>query len=151
MSIVELESRELQLEAATGGLWSDAWSRLRRNPAAIGGFVYQGSKIHDLRGKYVFADLTGFLFVADLSSGKIEKLTEFYVWPGFLTENMYLYLATELTEASQNLDEDEILSIKRLTFPQALRHIRQGDIEDAKTIVGLMLTAAKFGFAFETI
>ena len=38
MSIVELESRELQLEAATGGLWADAWSRLRRNPAALVGF-----------------------------------------------------------------------------------------------------------------
>ena len=45
MSIVELESRELQLEAATGGLWSDAWSRLRRNPAAIVGFVFVGAFI----------------------------------------------------------------------------------------------------------
>ena len=35
-------------------------------------------------------------------AGKIEKLTEFYVSPGFLTEKMYLYLATELTEASQD-------------------------------------------------
>ncbi len=42
MSIVELESREIQLEAPTGGLWADAWSRLRRNPAAIAGFVLVG-------------------------------------------------------------------------------------------------------------
>ncbi len=39
MSIVELESRELAIEGAGGGgLWSDAWSRLRRNPGAIVGF-----------------------------------------------------------------------------------------------------------------
>jgi hypothetical protein len=50
--------------------------RVDEYEAAIGGFVYQGSKIPDLRGKYVFADLTGFLFVADLSSGKIEKLID---------------------------------------------------------------------------
>jgi peptide/nickel transport system permease protein len=39
MSVVELESREIQLEAPTG-LWRDAWSRLRRNPGAIIGFFF---------------------------------------------------------------------------------------------------------------
>ena len=38
MSVVELESREIQLEAPSG-LWSEAWRRLIRNPGAIvGGF-----------------------------------------------------------------------------------------------------------------
>jgi peptide/nickel transport system permease protein len=40
MSIAELEAREVQLEAPTGGLWRDAWSRLKRNPGAIVGFVF---------------------------------------------------------------------------------------------------------------
>ena len=43
MSVVELESRQIQLEGATGGLWSDAWQRLRRNPAALVGFFLVGS------------------------------------------------------------------------------------------------------------
>jgi peptide/nickel transport system permease protein len=38
MSIVELESREISLEAPSG-LWSDAWRRLRRNPGALVGFA----------------------------------------------------------------------------------------------------------------
>src|ERR671915_1611611 len=38
MSVVELEAREVQLEAPSG-LWKDAWLRLRRNPGAIFGFV----------------------------------------------------------------------------------------------------------------
>src|SRR5205085_2917344 len=38
MSVAELESREIQLEAPAGGLWRDAWFRLRRNPAALAGF-----------------------------------------------------------------------------------------------------------------
>ena len=43
MSVVELESREVSLEAPAGGLWSDAWKRLRRNPGAIIGFVVVGT------------------------------------------------------------------------------------------------------------
>ncbi|MGH3015804.1 MAG: ABC transporter permease, partial [Gaiellaceae bacterium] len=38
MSVAEIESRELQLEAPSG-LWNEAWQRLRRNPGAIVGFV----------------------------------------------------------------------------------------------------------------
>jgi peptide/nickel transport system permease protein len=38
MTVAELESREIQLEAPTG-LWSEAWRRLIRNPGAIVGFV----------------------------------------------------------------------------------------------------------------
>ena len=39
MSVAELESREIQLEVSGGGLWSDVWRRLRRNPGAIAGFL----------------------------------------------------------------------------------------------------------------
>ncbi|MGB7203653.1 MAG: NUDIX hydrolase [Pyrinomonadaceae bacterium] len=78
-------------------------------------------------------------------AGKIEKIAEFYVSPGFLTEKMFVYLATELTETSQNLEEDELIEIERLTFDQALGKIRSGEIEDAKTIVGLTFAAARLG------
>jgi peptide/nickel transport system permease protein len=40
MSVAELESAELVLESATGGLWREAWQRLRRNPAAIIGAFF---------------------------------------------------------------------------------------------------------------
>jgi peptide/nickel transport system permease protein len=43
VSVAEIESREIQLEAPTGGLWRDAWSVLRRNPAALAGFGLVGS------------------------------------------------------------------------------------------------------------
>jgi peptide/nickel transport system permease protein len=42
MSIAELESREIQMEAPQG-LWGEAWQRLRRNPGAIVGFVLVGT------------------------------------------------------------------------------------------------------------
>jgi peptide/nickel transport system permease protein len=40
VSIAELESAELVLEGATGGLWREAWQRLRRNPGAILGAFF---------------------------------------------------------------------------------------------------------------
>ena len=72
-------------------------------------------------------------------AGKIEKLTEFYVSPGFLTEKMHVFLATDLTEYVQNLDEDEVVEIVRIPLTEAIKMAHDGRIEDAKTIVGLML------------
>jgi peptide/nickel transport system permease protein len=39
VSVAQLEAAEVTLEASQGGLWSEAWRRLRRNPSAIIGFV----------------------------------------------------------------------------------------------------------------
>jgi ADP-ribose pyrophosphatase len=83
-----------------------------------------------------------------VKTGKVEKLTEFYVSPGFLTEKMHVYMATELVETKQQLEEDEILSIERHTFSQAFDLIRSGEIEDAKTIVGLIMAGARFGHVY---
>ena len=81
-------------------------------------------------------------------AAKMEKLTEFYVSPGFLSEKMFVFLATELTETGQKLEEDELLSIERVTFPQAFEMIRRGEFEDAKTIAGLILAGSKLSFYF---
>jgi len=44
--------------------------------AIVGGFVYRGSKVPELKGKYICADLNGFLYVADLETGKLEQLLD---------------------------------------------------------------------------
>ncbi|MDQ3372378.1 MAG: NUDIX hydrolase [Acidobacteriota bacterium] len=82
-------------------------------------------------------------------AGKIEKLAEFYVSPGFLAEKMFVFLATDLSETVQNLEEDELIEIKKITFPKAFEMIKTGDIEDAKSIIGLILAGIKFGFVYE--
>lgn len=71
-------------------------------------------------------------------ASKIEKISEFYVSPGFLTEKMFVFLATELTEVGQKLEADELLTIERHSFSSLLEMIKNGDIEDAKTIVGII-------------
>jgi ADP-ribose pyrophosphatase len=79
-----------------------------------------------------------------VTASNIELITEFYVSPGFLTEKMYVFLATGLTETKQNLEVDELIEIERLTFPQALEMIQNGGIEDAKSIVGITRAASRF-------
>ena len=80
-----------------------------------------------------------------LVAGNLEKLTEFFVSPGFCEEKMWVYLATELTPTTQHLEDDEILEVLRIPFSQALEMITDGEIEDAKTIIGLMLAAPRIG------
>lgn len=80
-------------------------------------------------------------FVAD----HLEKLSEFFVSPGFLEEKMHVYLATGLTESQQRLEEDEILEVVRLPIAEALEMITSGEIQDAKTIIGLILAAPRVG------
>ncbi len=75
----------------------------------------------------------------------VELITEFYVSPGFLTEKMYVFLATSLTETAQNLDGDENIAIERIPLAAAVEMARDGRIEDAKSIIGLMMAGSKLG------
>jgi ADP-ribose pyrophosphatase len=67
------------------------------------------------------------------------------VTPGFCEEKMWVYLATDLTETEQRLEDDEIIEVVRIPFSQALSMITTGEIEDAKTIIGIMLAAPRVG------
>ena len=80
-----------------------------------------------------------------LVARNLEKLSEFFVSPGFCEEKMWLYLATDLKETEQRLEDDEILEVVRLPIGRALQMITEGEIEDAKTIIGLMLAAPRLG------
>jgi ADP-ribose pyrophosphatase len=77
-------------------------------------------------------------------AANVEKLTEFYVSPGFLTEKMHVFMATGMTEVGQKLEADEILTVERHSFPALLEMIKRGQIEDAKTIIGVTMSAERF-------
>jgi ADP-ribose pyrophosphatase len=83
-----------------------------------------------------------------LVAGRMEKLSEFFVSPGFCEEKMWVFLATELTEGKQNPEEDEILEVVRLPIDEALEMISSGEIQDAKTIIALILAAPRVGSSF---
>ncbi len=80
-----------------------------------------------------------------LVAGHLEKLSEFFVSPGFCEEKMWVFLAMDLTETKQQLDDDEVIELVRIPFAQALSMITTGEIEDAKTIIGIMLAAPRVG------
>ena len=75
----------------------------------------------------------------------LEKLAEFFVSPGFLEEKMWVYLATGLSQGKAQPDEDEVLDIVRLPMEDAIEMISSGEIQDAKTIIGLILSAPRVG------
>jgi ADP-ribose pyrophosphatase len=74
----------------------------------------------------------------------IQKLTELYPSPGYLTEKMHIYMATGLTEVGQNLDDDEDLTIERHSFHALFDMIKSGRLPDAKTIVGITLAHHRY-------
>lgn len=76
-------------------------------------------------------------------AGRLEKLAEFFPTPGFCAERLYVYLATELTPMTQQLDHDEFVEIVYLPLSDAVAMAQQGTIEDAKTVIALLL-AEKF-------
>src|ERR1700753_4200805 len=79
------------------------------------------------------------------AAGRMEQLSEFYSTPGFCDEKLWVFLATELRETERHCEDDEIIEIVRVPFTRALEMIASGEIEDAKTIIGLMLAAQRLG------
>lgn len=79
------------------------------------------------------------------AAGRLRKLTEFYVSPGFLSEKMTVFIATELEESRGTPDEDEFIDFVRMPLAEAAEMARNGHLADAKTMLGLLLTESAVG------
>jgi len=71
-------------------------------------------------------------------AGKIEPLTVFYSSPGILHEEMHLFLATDLKPGPSNLEDGEDIQLLLADWKEVERMIFSGEIQDAKTLVGLL-------------
>lgn len=71
-------------------------------------------------------------------AGKLVERARFWTTPGFTTEFMYLYEATNLVKTQTHLDADEIIDVEIATQEESLRMIDDGRIQDAKSILGLL-------------
>jgi ADP-ribose pyrophosphatase len=71
-------------------------------------------------------------------AGRIEHLLTFCMSPGILDEQMYLYLARDLTPGPTALEAGEDIQPLLCTWEEAMAMARRGDIRDAKTLVGLL-------------
>ena len=72
------------------------------------------------------------------SADKIDRLFGIRVSPGFSTEIIYIYEAYGLTLGATNFDEDEFIEMEKVPLKTLHEMILKGEIEDAKTISGIL-------------
>lgn len=72
---------------------------------------------------------------------QLRKLLEFFPSPGLLGERMDIFLARGLTKGAPRPEDDEKISQRIVTLPEAKRWIRTGKIRDAKSIAGILYYA----------
>ncbi len=72
-------------------------------------------------------------------AGRLIRLFEGYLVPGYCNEYMYFYLALDLEPASLPGDEDEYIRVMAVSFAEARRMIRDQQIVDAKTALGILM------------
>lgn len=77
-------------------------------------------------------------------AGKMEWLLTLRTAIAYCDELIDVYVATELTPTSQNLDEDEYIDVEYYTIEQLTEMILNGTIQDAKTVASLMAYKVKY-------
>ncbi len=71
-------------------------------------------------------------------AGRLRHLGRFYAAPGFISEQLTLFLGEQLTHVGARPEPDENVRPVVLSFGEALTRIRSGAICDAKTIIGVL-------------
>lgn len=79
------------------------------------------------------------------TAARLESLGGMYVAPGYTTEFIHLFLATDLSESRLPGDEDEFIEVERVPLTQALAWVMDGTLADGKSISALLKTARKLG------
>jgi len=79
------------------------------------------------------AEETGF------RAGRLQRLGGFFVSPGYSTEYIQAYLATDLEPGSAGGDDEEEIQVLALPLVEVLRLVEAGELEDAKSLAALLL------------
>lgn len=77
------------------------------------------------------------------TAGKVELLTKFYPSVGYSQEVLHLYLCTELVAGETCFDENEAIDIEEMEIEELYRMVMAGEIEDAKTIIAILMVRAR--------
>ena len=80
-----------------------------------------------------------------MEAGKLEKVGEFYLAPGYSTEFMVVFLATDLKQNPLDADEDEFLSVEKIPLQKAMEMAQSGEIVDAKSLAAFLLAKSHLG------
>jgi ADP-ribose pyrophosphatase len=76
-----------------------------------------------------------------MAAGKIQKIGAFYLAPGYSTELLHIFIATDLSSAPLEGDIDELLQIEKIPLERIPSMIQRGEIVDAKTLAVFQLAA----------
>ena len=71
----------------------------------------------------------------------IKPLINYWPTPAFANEVLHLYIAEDLKPGPMRTDDDEFLECVTLPFKKAVEMVRRGEIQDSKTVVGLLACA----------
>ncbi len=74
-----------------------------------------------------------------LAAGSLREIGSFYLAPGYSTELMHVFLATDLKDDPLDPDDDEYLSVEKIPVGEALRMAENAEMQDAKSIAALLL------------
>ena len=74
-----------------------------------------------------------------MSASTIQRIGEFYIAPGYSTEYLIIFLATDLHTDPLTGDEDEFIQVKPTPIDQVFALVDSGQIRDAKTLAALLL------------
>jgi ADP-ribose pyrophosphatase len=72
------------------------------------------------------------------TASKVEPLCQFFMSPGIQNERMHLFVATGLQSGSMHLDAGEQIETLIVPWDEAMSMCRDGSIQDAKSLVGLL-------------
>lgn len=78
-----------------------------------------------------------------ITAGKIVPMGALYTTPALMDEIIYMYIATELSQGEQHLDEDEFVNAVKIPLSKAVEMVMNGEIRDSKTQV-MILKADKY-------
>jgi ADP-ribose pyrophosphatase len=81
-----------------------------------------------------------------MEAGKLARVGEFYLAPGYSTEFMVVFLATELRENPLQADDDEFLEVEKIPIRQAFEMAEKGEVSDAKSLAALLLARPHLNF-----
>ncbi len=73
------------------------------------------------------------------AAGKMVKLGEFFLAPGYSTEYMLVYLASQLKSDPLPKDQDEYITLQAITIEQAYRMALNGELMDGKSLAALLM------------
>lgn len=71
---------------------------------------------------------------------KIKKLGGFYAAPGYCTEFMHIFLASNLKESRLIAEDTDEIEVIRVPLPEIPSLIEKGEICDSKSVAALLLT-----------